>query len=383
MATPLPSTPGDAREDHAQATGDAVAAIVDQVELALIATLAELARKTAAGVMVPAVAQRQLTRTANSLFTQAVPHIRTALDHGTAGISAGVRQQVSGTVGRQAALGVGTPDVTPLAESLDQAVDTALTTLQSALATATATQATETATGPLNVFTPYQAVRRAIADTRGGMPGTSLSLSRVQAAQKALDDLAERGITGFVDKAGRRWDLTTYVEMATRTAVSAAWDEMQAAAMVRSGLDLVLVATHSTEGSCPACVPWLGRTLSLTGATHGVPTLDEAKAAGFRHPNCRCFWTHTGAGVAEDVTNPVPLEQAAAAYKASQRQRALEREVRRAGRRAHAAITPQARAQARHDLAAARQASAAHRRLTGLRMTQVGVKRREHPFRAH
>jgi hypothetical protein len=59
-----------------------------------------------------------------------------------------------------------------------------------------------------------QAVADAIADTRGGMPQNSLSLSRIQAAQKALDTLTERGITGFTDRAGRDWDLLAYVEMA-------------------------------------------------------------------------------------------------------------------------------------------------------------------------
>lgn len=381
MSTPPQPTPGDAREDHAQAVGDTVGAIVDGLELALIAAVAELARKTAAGVLAGWAAQRQFDRTAAVLLDRAVPHIRTALDHGVSGTVRGVRRQVLATAGREAALNVTTPDISALTAALDAAVDTAVATAQDALSTAiTAADTVE----PVERLTPHQeAVQRAIEGTRGGMPGGSLSLSRIQAAQKALDDLADRGITGFVDRTGRRWDLTSYVEMATRTAVSNAWDDMQAGAMVRSGLDLVLVATHSTEGSCPHCLPWLGRTLSLTGETDGYPTIAEAKGSGFRHPNCRCFWTPIGAGLAMDVTNPVPLDEAAAVYKASQRQRALERKVREAGRRAHAAITPQARARARRDLAAARAASAAHRQRTGLRMTRASVRRREHPHRAH
>lgn len=363
----MPQTRGDQREDHAQETADAVAAIVAAVELLLIATVASLARKVAGGAMLPAVAQRRLQHTTTVLFDRAAPRIRAVLDEAVSGTTAGVRQGVAADRGREAALAVGTPDVTPLAQSLDQALNTATAAVQDGL-----TEAQQAA----------DAVQGAIASTRGGMPGSSLSLSRIQAAQKALDDLAERGITGYVDKAGRRWNLTSYVEMATRTAVSKAWDELQSAAMTRSGLDLVVVSTHSTEGSCRHCLPWLGRTLSLTGATHGVPTLDDAKAAGFRHPNCRCFWTPLGAGVMADVTSPVPLDRAAAVYKASQKQRALERRVREAGRRAHAAITPQARAKARRDLAAARAASEAHRRRTGLRMTQASVRRREHPHRA-
>jgi minor capsid protein 2 len=135
-----------------------------------------------------------------------------------------------------------------------------------------------------------QVIREAVESTRHGFPGSSLSLSRIQAAQKALDRFAEHGITGFTDRAGRDWDLLSYVEMATRTAVSHAYDNLHNAALVRSGIDLVTVYTHSAEGSCPQCLPWLGKTLSLTGQTPGHPTMAQARATGFRHPNCRCDW---------------------------------------------------------------------------------------------
>lgn len=371
MATPLPSTPGDDRENHAQTTADAVAGIAASAELALIATIAGLTRKTAAGAMPPQVAARRLEQTIRVVLASAAPRIRAVAEDGMRGAAA-----------RTGATGGTAGDVQQLTQSLDAALATATSSAQAAL-----TEATNAAEAPnvaATALSPQrQAVDRAIASTRGGAPYSSLSLSRIQAAQKALDDLGEQGITGYVDRAGRRWNLVSYVEMATRTAVSNAWDDLQTAVMSRSGLDLVLVATHSTEGSCRHCLPWLGRTLSLTGATRGHPTLDDAKASGFRHPNCRCFWTPLGAGVMADVTNPVPIDQAAAIYEASQRQRALERRVREAGRRMSAAITPAARARARRDLTAASAASEVHRRTTGMRMTQASVRRREHPFRAH
>ncbi|NUQ95281.1 MAG: hypothetical protein HOY79_01520 [Streptomyces sp.] len=380
MATPQQPTPGDRREDHAQATADAVAAIYAQAELVLIATIAALARKTALGAMTAEKARQKLAQTTRAVLVTAAPRIQTALDDGLTGAHAGVRGTVSGILRPAAAERVPTPDAVALAQSLDDAAATAATSAQKALTAATSTTASDVS----GAFTPHQlAVARAIESTRGGAPYSSLSLSRIQAAQKALDDLGEQGITGFTDRTGRRWNLVSYVEMATRTAVSNAWDDLQTAAMTRSGLDLVEVSTHSTEGSCSHCLPWLGRTLSLTGSSHGYPTLDDAKDAGFRHPSCRCFWTPLGAGVMADVTNPVPVDRAAAVYKASQRQRALERRVREAARRQHAAITPAARSKARRDLAQARAASEAHRSKTGLRMTQASVKRREHPHRAH
>jgi hypothetical protein len=167
--------------------------------------------------------------------------------------------------------------------------------------------------------------------------------------------------------------------MATCTAVSNAWHEMQADMAIRSGLDLVETGTHSTEGSCPLCIPWLNCKLSLTDATAGDPTVADAKAAGWRHPNCRCFWWVIGGGYAVDVTNQVPIDQAAEVYKPSQEQRALERRIRVAGRRAQAAVTLQAKARARRDLASARAAAVAHRQQHQLRIMQATSKRRERP----
>jgi Phage minor capsid protein 2 len=246
-----------------------------------------------------------------------------------------------------------------------------------------------------------QAIAEAIADTRGGMPQNSLSLSRIQAAQKALDELTDRGITGFTDRTGKRWDLLGYVEMATRTAVSNAYDNLQNAALLRGGHDLIYTLTHSTEGSCPLCIPWLGKLLSLTGQSSGTVTISdaggqpvrvdvsgtlaEARAAGFRHPNCRCSWIPfvNGADLAQSSMFAEPIDLAEATYRASQVQRALERRVRRAEQHAATAMTPAARRRAEADLARARAASAAHRCASGLRMTKVGAHRREHPSDAH
>jgi hypothetical protein len=371
VTSPLPRTPGDQREDHAQAVADAVAAIYEPLELALIGMTATLSRQVASGVLLPAVAQRKLLQGADALFSAAAPKIRAVLSAGFTG--ARPTMSVPAPVG----------DWMPLARILDHANDEATTSLAQGLKTAVSAAEHTTSSAPPapgNIFA--QVSSRAVAEHRNGLPGTSLSLSRIQAAQSALDEFGTRGITGFTDRAGRRWDLTSYVEMATRTAVSRAWDDVQAGALMRSGLDLVEVYTHSAEGSCPQCLPWLGRTLSLTGATRGYATLAEARAAGFRHPSCRCSWTALGAGVAAEATNPVALDRAAAIYKASQKQRALERRVRAAGRQAHAAITPASRAAARRELAAAKAASQTHRRLHHLAMTKVAVQRREHPFAA-
>ena len=241
----------------------------------------------------------------------------------------------------------------------------------------------------------HDAVYDALDETRGGLPATSTSFSRLQAAQKALDKLTAQGVTGFTDKAGKNWNLASYVEMATRTAVSQRYDDLQSSALQAAGVDLVFTYTVSTEGSCDACLPWLDKVLSLSGDTVGnvsvndaggsavshmvAGSVDEATAAGWRHPSCRCEMTGFVDGTDFELLKYAgnsPTE-AAQAYEASQVQRGFERKVRAAASQAAVAVTPEAKTRTKADLKAAKAASKAHRESAGVIMTQVGVRRRE------
>lgn len=401
MTTPLPQTPGDQREDHAQAAADAIAALYAAAELAIIAAIADLTRRVASAAMLPGISSRRLAAIVDGILSRVAPRARRIIDATMQGAAAQSRRLITPTpapattrptmadqyAARLAALLDQVGDTT--ARSADQALAAAVTAARAAPAIPAA--APRNATPPTTPrppappsppHNPYHAAIGLAFGEQGGWPGQSLSYRRIQAAQAVLDDLGRQGITGYADRAGRNWDLASYAEMATRTAVSNAWDDMQAQAAINSSLDLVRTGTTSTEGSCPLCLPWLGRTLSLTGTTEEYPTVAEAKAAGWRHPNCRCFWTVIGGGYLADITTPVPVEEAAVVYEATQRQRALERNVRVAGRRVSAAVTPQARARARRDLARARAASALHRSQYRLRMMRATVERRERPFGA-
>ena len=134
------------------------------------------------------------------------------------------------------------------------------------------------------------AYRDAVVEDAGRVAaGTA---TRREVSQRVLDRLADQGITGFVDRAGRNWQLDTYAEMTARTAagraqVQGALDRYQAA-----GKDLVIVSDAPQE--CPACRPWEGRVLSISGATTGdvgggmtvAGTVAEAVGAGLQHANC-------------------------------------------------------------------------------------------------
>lgn len=105
------------------------------------------------------------------------------------------------------------------------------------------------------------------------------------AAKRLREDLARQGITGFTDRAGRRWSMRSYTEMVGRTVTAEAHRMGTANRILEHGIDLVRITGH--EGPCEMCGPWEGRILSLTGRTPGYPTLAEAEASGLFHPNCR------------------------------------------------------------------------------------------------
>jgi len=106
-----------------------------------------------------------------------------------------------------------------------------------------------------------------------------------QTARRFREQLAERGVTGFKDRSGRMWRMTTYSEMVARTTTMQAHLQGTANRLVEQGHDLVKVSTH--RGACELCRPFEGKILSITGRTPGYPTLEEAKAAGLFHPRCR------------------------------------------------------------------------------------------------
>lgn len=208
-----------------------------------------------------------------------------------------------------------------------------------------------------NAFDQYQQ----IISTPAALNATGV-LTRRKATQDALNGFAARGIDGLTDKAGRSWHIDTYAEMATRTGAAHSLRAAYEGELIARGEDLVLVTGNTY--TCRLCAPWQDKVLSLTGmypaGTHRLPsavsdgyvtvhvagTMEEARAAGLHHPNC----THSeglylpGATVIEPGTMGI---RDAETYEASQKQRALEREIRKHKRLLVAAITGEAESKAR------------------------------------
>lgn len=139
-----------------------------------------------------------------------------------------------------------------------------------------------TAMAPRILRTTVDAYRDIIA-TSTTMTTTG-TMTRLQATQRALDRFADRGITGFVDRSGRRWELESYAEMATRTATGRAQVDATLGRLSANGRDLVIVSNAPEE--CKVCRPWEGKVLSISGADRRYPTVKEATSAGLLHANC-------------------------------------------------------------------------------------------------
>ena len=191
------------------------------------------------------------------------------------------------------------------------------------------------------------AYRQTVAEA--ALPGVAAGVdTRRVAAQRALDRFAQQGVTGFVDAAGRRWQLESYVEMATRTGSGRAMVQGRLDAYRAAGRDLVIVSDAPQE--CSACRPWEGKVLSLSGQTSGrldrgfsvAGTVDQATSAGLFHANCRHDLRPYVAGLTERMTHTADRE----GDRARQQQRYLERGVRRWKRVEAVALDDAARARA-------------------------------------
>lgn len=169
---------------------------------------------------------------------------------------------------------------------------------------------------------------RATTDATGQLlTGT---ITRQQAARDAVKRLASEGVKTFTDKSGRNWELASYAEMATRTSSGRAMIDGHTQRLQDLGQDLVVVSDAPEE--CEICRPYEGEVLSVSGMTTGelsdgrrvLASLDDARADGLFHPNCRHSQSIYLPGVTETPKDTADPE----GDQLRQRQRAYERRIR-------------------------------------------------------
>ena len=179
--------------------------------------------------------------------------------------------------------------------------------------------------------------RKVIADTTPLV--NAGTISRRQAADRALRKLASNGVTGFVDRTGRRWEAASYVEMASRQATKEAAIQGHTDRLVSQGHNLVVVSDVPQE--CSLCRPFEGKVLALKpDGQH--KTLDQARDAGLFHINCRHSLSRYQPGRTRSFGETADPE----GDKARQRLRYLERQKRAALREKATALDEEGRRKA-------------------------------------
>lgn len=159
--------------------------------------------------------------------------------------------------------------------------------------------------------------------------------ARRMAVQREFDLLAQRGIIGHWDSHGRPYAVVPHVSQILRDTARDAYLDGYFDKVLAHGGDLVVVPVNAT--ACPLCEPWQGRVLSISGLDPDRPSILDARLAGLWHPNCRhpvSAW-HPG----QTVRFRVP-RGASRAYKAAQRQRAIESHIRHWTLREAVALDP-------------------------------------------
>lgn len=158
-----------------------------------------------------------------------------------------------------------------------------------------------------------------------------------QAIDMANKDFLEKGINSIEYKNGAKVNIVSYTEMCLRTASHRATLLGEGKKRDEYGIHLVVVSAHGN--TCPKCEPWQGRILIddifsnpskeyIEQYKVKYKLLSEAIEKGLLHPNCR----HSLITYFEGITTlPVVPDgkEAIRVYEAEQKQRALERQIRK------------------------------------------------------
>lgn len=166
--------------------------------------------------------------------------------------------------------------------------------------------------------------------------------SRVQALSRTVKQLAQEGITGYIDAGGHHWSPEAYMNMDIRTTVHNAYVQAQKERAAEHGVSTFQITSHA--GARPLCAPYQGKFYSWDGSDgvledlHGNKHVYESihatsygQPAGIFGINCGHDPVTFVNGYSIPRYEPTQdAEQNAKEYAESQKQRQLERNVRQA-----------------------------------------------------
>ena len=168
---------------------------------------------------------------------------------------------------------------------------------------------------------------------------SSDTFTRRNLSQTILNRFADEGLQGIIYRDGRHVSLEAYSEMVGRTMSGRAAMQASLNRYQEYGQDLVRVSSHAM--ACPICEPWEGEILSQSGDNQDYASLDEAINDGLFHPNCAHDISPYFPGESEPIepfAHPVEKQLykkhgvprgKEIAFQASQKQRYLERGIRK------------------------------------------------------
>lgn len=177
--------------------------------------------------------------------------------------------------------------------------------------------------------------RQTIFKTHVYLQSGATSLNK--AIDMATKDFLSKGINSIIYSDGKKVNIASYAEMCLRTANHRAKLLGEGSKRDEWGVHLVVVSAHAN--TCKMCEPWQGKVLIDDVFSHPskeyienyrkkYKLLSEAIKSGLIHVNCR----HNLVTYFEGITNLPKIpdkEEALKTYEAEQKQRALERQIRK------------------------------------------------------
>nr|DAI35515.1 MAG TPA: minor capsid protein [Caudoviricetes sp.] len=163
--------------------------------------------------------------------------------------------------------------------------------------------------------------------------------ARQSALRQCIREFSQKGLPGFVDKAGREWSPEAYLNMDIRTTVNNVAHQVQFDRMEDYGCELIEVSSKAE--SRPRCASFQGRLYSRSNKSGYVEDLHGSsiayapwsstsygEAAGLLGINCGHKIYPFFPSYSVRRYRPYPEKETQIAYEEGQRQRYLERQVR-------------------------------------------------------
>lgn len=157
------------------------------------------------------------------------------------------------------------------------------------------------------------------------------SIDPVKALRRTVVEWADKGIPALIRKDGVAIGTEGYLNMVMRSTVNNVANQMQDTRMDEFGVDLVEISAHL--GARPKCAPYQGRIFSRSGSHPKYPPLSSTSIGepdGLFGINCRHQKYPYIEGVTRRTYKPYNAKENHEAYLLSQKQRELERNIRKA-----------------------------------------------------